>query len=326
MKRMSRRDVLLAGAAALPWGAPAAAQEDYPAKPIRIVVGFPAGGALDVATRALVQSLSQGALQTLVVDNKAGAAGTIALAEVARSAPDGYTLGLGTTSNLVIASFLYPRLPYSADADLVPLGEFAQGQSLIYASRASGITNLRQAIDAMRREPGKLSYASPGTGTTAHLSFEMFKARDKLFVVHVPYRGTPQAMNAVAGGEVELGVDAIGPLLPLIQAGRVVPLAQSGEQRSDFLRDVPTLGELGFPDIVGANSLSLVAPAALPGPVRGLIASEVEKAVGRPDFRDRMHRLGLWAGFRSGTAVSAGMKVQQDFWGRAVRYSGAKND
>jgi len=325
MKIISRRS-LLASAAALPFSARVSAQAAYPSKPIRLLVGFPAGGALDVATRALTQALARGALRPLVVDNRVGAAGTIALAEVARSAPDGYTIGLGTTSNLVIAPYLYPRLPYKAESELVSLGEFARGQSLIYASRASGFGTLHEAVETMRRQPGKLSYASPGTGTTAHLSFEMFKARDRLFVVHVPYRGTPQAMNAVAGGEVELGVDTIGPVLPLIQAGRVVPLAQSGEQRADFLPEVPTLEELGFPEIVGANSLSLVAPAALPEPVRAVIEAEMRKAVGQPAFRTQMHNLGLWAGFRSGAEVRDGMRRQQAFWARAVRYSGARND
>ncbi|VTU29717.1 Bug family tripartite tricarboxylate transporter substrate binding protein [Variovorax sp. RA8] len=322
----SRRKILVSTAAALALSSRAWAQPAYPSKPIRIVVGFPAGGALDVATRALTQALAVGALHPIVVDNKVGAGGTIALTEVARAAPDGYTLGLGTTSNLVIAPYLYPRLAYKAEADLVSLGEFAQGQSLVYASTNSGLRTLSAAIAAMRNDPGKLSYASPGTGTTAHLSFEMFKARDKLFIVHVPYRGTPQAMNAVASGEVELGVDAIGPVLPLIRAGRVVPLAQSGERRSDFLRDVPTLKELGFPEIVGTNGLGLVAPAALGEPVRALIQAELQKAVDQQEFLAHMNNLGLQAAFRTGSEVRDGMKAQQAFWARAVRHSGATND
>ena len=326
MMTHSRRTFLVSSAGALALASKAWAQAAFPSKPIRILVGFPAGGALDVATRVLTQALAGGELHPIVVDNKVGASGTIALTEVARAAPDGYTLGLGTTSNLLIAPFLYPRLPYKAEADLVSLGEFAQGQSLVYASTRSGLRTLSAAIAAMRREPGRLSYASPGTGTTAHLSFEMFKARDKLFIVHVPYRGTPQAMNAVASGDVELGVDAIGPVLPLIRAGRVVPLAQSGERRSDFLVHVPTLKELGFPEIIGTNSLSLVARAALGEPQRTLIQAEFQKAVQQQEFRTQMTNLGLQAAFRSGPEVRDGMKTQHAFWERAVRYSGATND
>ncbi len=323
--RFSRRSFVLAAAGASLPALPAFAQAQagYPSRPVQVVVGFPAGGALDVATRALTNALAAEGIAPVVILNKPGASATIAGAQVARSAPDGYTLLLATSSNMGIAPHLYPRLPYDARKELVPVAQFAVGQNVIYAGQASGIKSFAQLREKLRAQPGQLNYASPGAGTTPHLTFETIKVREKLFIVHVPFRGSPAAISAVAAGELEVGVDAIGPTQAFIRSGRIVPLAQTGSRRSAILPNVPTFAELGLTGIPSGTYLGLSAPAQTPEPALTALRDAMRHALAKAEVSQQLAQAGFEAQFVDGPAFGEMMTADSLQWDQAVKYSGA---
>lgn len=324
-KRLSRRHVVLASASALlpALHMHAQAQQAYPSRPVQVLVGFPGGGALDVATRVVINALASEGVTPMVSMNKPGASATIAATQAARAAPDGYTLLLATSANMGIAPHLYPQLAYDARKDFAAVAQFAIGQNVVYASPASGIRSFAQLRERLRAQPGRLNYASPGAGTTAHLSFEMLKARDKLFVVHVPFRGSPAAISAVVAGELEVGVDAIGPTQAFIQSGRIVPLVQTGSRRSAALPDVPTFAELGLTDMPSGTYLGLAAPASTPATVLATLREALRRALARPEVGQQLAAAGFEARFVDGPAFAELMAADSAQWHQAVQYSGA---
>lgn len=297
--------------------------ERYPARPVQVVVGFPGGGALDIATRIVTTGLSSSGFGPLVVVNRPGASATIATSQVARSAPDGYTVVLAASANLGIAPWLYPKLNYDVERDLVPVAQFAVSQNVIYASAASGITTLKQLLDTIKSSPGKLNYASPGSGTTPHLSFEMLKAKQSLYVVHVAFRGSPAAITSVIADELNIGVDAIGPVLPFIKSGKVVALAQTGDKRSASLPDVPTLLELGISGIASGTYLGIAAPAQTPAPIVAQWRSAIKQFLEAPGTAQQFSQIGMDVRFSDEKAFASAIQAEQKAWQAAVKYSGA---
>lgn len=310
----------LAGTAITPcaWAAP-----DYPSRPVQVWVGFPGGGALDVATRIVTQAMGDSGIKPIVVMNKAGASATIAAAQVARQEPDGYNLLLATSSNIGIAPSLYPRLPFDSARDFDPVAQFAIGQNVIYAGQRTGVSTFQELVARLRAQPGKLNFASPGRGTTPHLCFEILKARVGLFVVHVPFHGSPAALTAVAGGEVEFGVDAIGPSQAFIRAGRLVPLAQTGARRSAALPHVPTLSELGYPGIPRGTFLGFSAPTGTPARVLLQLRKAVRAATTNPAVVKQLADAGFDTNYLDGAAFAHAIQGELKTWEAAVKYSGA---
>jgi tripartite-type tricarboxylate transporter receptor subunit TctC len=322
--RRSFLEKAVAGAVAGTAIAPSArAGADYPARPVQVWVGFPGGGALDVATRIVTQAMADAGIKPIVVMNKAGASATIAAAQVARQEPDGYNLLLATSSNVGIAPFLYPRLPFDGARDFDPVAQFAVGQNVIYASPRTGVSSFQALVARLRAQPGKLNFASPGRGTTPHLCFEILKARAGLFVVHVPFHGSPAALTAVAGGEVEFGVDAIGPSQAFIRAGRLVALAQTGERRSASLPDVPTLSELGYPGIPRGTFLGFSAPSGTPAAVLEQLRKAVRAATANPVVVKQLADAGFDASYLDGADFAQAIRGELRTWEAAVKYSGA---
>lgn len=309
-----------AGALTLP---SAWAQARYPSRPVQVWVGFPGGGALDVATRVLTQALAEEGIRPVVVMNKPGASATIAAAQVARDEPDGHSLLLATSSNLGIAPHLYPKLPYDPVRDFAPVAQFAVGHNVIYAGKATGVATFRDLLGKVRASPGRLNVASPGRGTTPHLCFEMLKARDRLFVVHVPFNGSPSALTAVASGEVEIGIDAIGPAQAFIRAGRVVPLAQTGSRRSVALPGVPTLQELGYAGMPSGTFLGLSAPARTPESVLQDLRGAMRRSLARPAVVKQLADVGFDADLVEGADFARIVAGEAKMWEGAVKYSGA---
>ena len=305
-------------------GLVSATSERYPSQPIKVLVGFPAGGPLDVGTRLVMERVAKAMNTVAVVENKPGASGMLAGQHVAAAPPDGYSLLLGVTANMAISRYLYTKMPYNPDTDLRPAAQFAVSQNVIYARKESGVSTLAQFLDRVRASPGKYNYASPGIGTTPHLTMEMLKATDRLFIVHVPFRGSPQAVNAVVAGDVEFGVDAVSPVIGMAQAGRVVALAQTGERRSTFFPDAPTLRELGLRGFPTGTFLGIFAPAKLADETAHLLEAQVRAAIDEPDVRNRLHGMGLDAAFLDSRQFAASIQSQLPFWKRAVEYSGAK--
>lgn len=295
----------------------------YPTRPVQVWVGFPGGGALDVATRVVTRAMSDEGIRPIVVMNKPGASATIAAAQVARQEPDGYNLLLATSSNFGIAPYLYPHLSFDGTRDFTPVGRFALGQNVIYAGQHTDVKTFAELVARIRSRPGKLNFASPGRGTTPHLCFEILKAKAKLYPVHVPFNGSPAALTAVAAGQVEFGVDAIGPAQVFMRWGRITPLAQTGDTRSVALPDVPTLKELGYDGIPAGTYLGLSAPVGTPAPVLDELRRVLRIATADSLVGKYLSDSGFDASFLDGPAFARSMQDERKVWEAAVKYSGA---
>lgn len=302
---------------------PAAAQ-DFPAKAIKVVVPFPAGGAMDVATRVVTAAMEHGLSVPMVVENKPGASGNIGTVQVVQSVPDGHTLLLGIAANTAINRFLYDKLPFDADRDLVPIGQFGSSTNVIYVAPSFSASTVAELLAHLKRAPGKENYVTPGIGTTPHLAMELLKKRTGTFVVHVPFRGSAAAIAAVLGGEVPIGVDAIVAAAPAIRSGKVTPLAVTSAERSSVLSDVPTLRELGH-DIDASTYLGLFAPAKTPPAIVQRLTKELEAALKKDETRARLRNLGIEPVFAPKELFARRISSELPMWKEAVSYSGAKN-
>lgn len=325
---MQRRSVLkglmFGGLACTAGRALPALASAYPSQAIQVAVGFPGGGALDVATRMVTEALAGQGIQPMVILNKPGASGTIAAAQVAREAANGYHLALATSSNMGIAPFLYPDLSYRPAEDFTPIGQFAVSQNVVYTNPDDDVTDFADLVARLRAKPGHYHFVSPGAGTTAHLCFELLKVRLGLQATHVPYKGSPAALSAVAAGEVMVGVDAIGPALGFFKSGRLRPLAQTGERRFSELPDVPTFAELGVKDIPGGTFLGFSAPAGLPAGIQETLAAALTKVTAERALADRLLTAGMTAAYLDPSAFATAMQAEAASWGEAVQASNAQ--
>ena len=261
--------------------------QGYPTKPIRIVVPYPAGGGLDLIARAVGNQLTQRWGQSVVVENKPGS-GTIVAAEgVARSAPDGHTLLLTTDSTITINPHLYAKLPYDPVKDFAPVTQLVFLNQLLLAHPAVPVGNLKELIAYAKANPNKLNYASYGSGSQPNLAMEMLKSQAGIEVVHVPYKGIPQAVPAAIAGEVQLTFSGAASSIAHIRGARLKPLAIGGRSRLKLLPDVPTFAEQGFPDIPSNAWFGLFAPAGTPREVVMKLYGEITKMLKEPEFNQR---------------------------------------
>ena len=261
--------------------------QGYPTKPIRIVVPYPAGGGLDLIARAVGNQLTQRWGQSVVVENKPGS-GTIVAAEgVARSAPDGHTLLLTTDSTITINPHLYARLPYDPVKDFAPITQLVFLNQLLLANPAVPAGNLKELIAYAKANPNKLNYASYGSGSQPNLAMEMLKSQAGIEVVHVPYKGIPQAVPAAIAGEVQLTFSGAASSIAHIRGARLKPLAIGGRSRLKLLPDVPTFAEQGFPEIPSNAWFGLFAPAGTPREVIAKLHGEITRMLKEPEFNQR---------------------------------------
>jgi len=304
---------------------PAVAQP-YPARPLKAVVPFPAGGAIDVAARLVLEGMAASLGQPVVVENKPGASGNIGTQQVARAPADGYTLLLGAAVNTVVSPVMYTKLDYSVDKDLAPLAQFGSAANLVYVHPSFPARTLAGVLDELKRHPGKYAYASPGSGTTVHLTMELLRARQNLAVQHVPFKGSPAAISAVAGDQLKLGIDAAGPTLPFVQGERVVPVAVTASKRLAALPDVPTFAEAGVNVALPSSYLGFYLPAGVPAGIAERLAAEAEKALARPEVAGKLRQLGVEPEFLGPQAFAAKVKQERAMWAEAVKLSGATID
>ena len=320
-----RRAVALAAllACALPFGA-AQAQAPYPAKPVRMIVPFPPGQATDIVARLLADSLSRSWSQQVVIDNRGGGGGVPGMI-AGRDAPaDGYTITFGTSGTIGVNPSLYANLPYDPLRDFAMVNGVFIVPLMIVAHPSAPYAALKDLVDAAKREPGKLNWGIPGTGTSQHLTGELFKARLGVDITGVPYKGSGPMMTDLLGGQVPLAVDSLASALPQIRSGKIRPLAMTVAQRVPQLPDVPTVAELGWPGFDGAGWAGLVAPKGTPQPVLDKLGADVRRALGEPAMRDRIIERGAIPDARNAQEFGAFVAAEIAKWGEIVRRANLK--
>ena len=277
---------LLAAAALVP--AAVMAQSDYPNRPIKLVVGFAPGGSTDIVGRLVAKHLSDRLGQPVVVENRAGAGGTIGADLVAKAPPDGYTLTLATTSTHAIAAGAYSKLPYNPVNDFTPISLVAITPYLLVTSTRTPATKLSEFIDLAKKEGGKMNYGSAGNGTATHLSMEMLKDVAKVDMQHIPYKSNSESDRAILAGEVDAVFGSMPALLQNAKAGKVKPIAVGTLKRSPAMPEVPTVAEQGYPGFEAALWLGVMGPPNMPKPIVDRLHKEIVAIVATPEWKAAM--------------------------------------
>jgi tripartite-type tricarboxylate transporter receptor subunit TctC len=290
---MTMRALVLASlcvAAALQAGAVAA--QAWPAKPIRLMVPFPPGGSTDIVARIVAQKLGERLGQPLVIENRGGAGGTIGTALIAKSAPDGYNLAIASTSTHVVAPGVYPKLEYDPIKDFAPVGLMAISPYLLVVNPSVPAKSVQELVALAKSQPGKLTYASAGVGSTTQLAMEMLKAASGTYVLHIPYNGNGPAGTAVVAGQVDVLFGSLPALLSFAKSGRVRALAVGTPKRSPSLPEVPTVAEAGYAGFDASLWLAIVAPAGTPQPIVERLNKELNALVAAADTREAFDKAG----------------------------------
>jgi tripartite-type tricarboxylate transporter receptor subunit TctC len=290
---MNRRHLLFVATLTLAHAPLALAQDAWPGKPIRIVVPFAAGGTSDVLARLIGEKLQASLKQTVLVENRAGAGGVIGADVVAKSPPDGYTLLLGTISSHAINPALQPKMPYNAISDFSQVVLLGSISNVLLVGAAQPYKNVAELIDAAKKAPGNISFASAGQGSSQHMSGEMFKLLAGADLTHVPYKGSAPAIQDLIGGQVPASFETVTVAVPHIQSGKVRALAVTSAQRSGALPNVPTLQESGVAGFDVASWQAFYAPAGTPPAIVNKLNSEISKILATPDVKARLDGLGL---------------------------------
>jgi tripartite-type tricarboxylate transporter receptor subunit TctC len=319
------RTLLLAAILALGTTA-APAQAPYPSKPVRIVVGFPASGMSDNLARALAGSLSRQLGEQFIIDNKPGAGTTIAADNVAKSAPDGYTLFMQDLTSHAINASLYKKLPYDPVKDFTPITLVASTPLVMVVHPASGISSVRDLVAQAKAKPGALNYGSSGIGSILHLSGELFKQRAGVDLVHVPYKGATGATMAMLGGEVAVSFATMPTAVPLVKGGTVKAIAVTTGRRAAALPDVPTMQEAGVPDYDIVLYNGVLAPAGLPAEIQTRLRGEILKAMQTPEVKRFYETVSADAITSTPQEQAAHMTAEIKKYAQVVQTSGARAD
>ena len=300
-----------------------AAAQAYPAKPIRILVGFAPGGAMDVVARTVGQKLSSGIGQPVVVENKPGAASNIAIRQLIDSPPDGYTVML-VANGLTANPLLYKEQPFDPNVDVVPITLVARLPVVIAAGASSDISSLKKLVEASRARPGSVSYGTPGSGSTPHLATEMFARAAGIALTHVPYKGGAPAITDVLGGQLPLvAVNAV-EVLPHVKAGKLRVLAALSAERVATLPDAPTIAESGFPGFEASVWHAFVAPKGTPAAVVERLKSEIHKALADPEVKERLAGLGAVVAPTAPQELATLIRTEHERYGKLIREADIK--
>jgi tripartite-type tricarboxylate transporter receptor subunit TctC len=327
MKRIDRRIALailgaIAAGAALP---PAFAADPWPTKPITYVVPFTPGGSTDVIARTIAQELSKSLGQPVIVENKPGAAGAIGASFVAKAKPDGYTLFGGTISTHAINASLYKDLPYDPVKDFEPITLVAFLPNVLIVNPNLGVNSVQDLVALLKKDPSKRSFASSGSGTSTHLTGELFADVIGVPLTHIPYKGTPQAMQDVVGGQVPFMFDQMTAAVSLAQAGKLKVIATTGSKRTPLAPDLPTMTEAGVPGFDVQSWQAIYAPAGTPKEIVAKLNSEIVKILKTPEVREKLGKqLGMDLIGSTPDELAALMKKEIPRWAALVQKSGAK--
>ena len=321
---MFRRHALIA--AMVLAGASSLAAAAFPEKPIRVVIGFPAGGPLDQHARLLTERLQAVLGQPIIIDYKSGAGGTVGAQDVMKAAADGYTLMLANTGVMVINPALYSKLPYSTLRDFTPIARTAMQPLALLVNPKLPANNLKEFVDYARARPGQINYGSAGNGGISHLVPEMFKTATGLFMVHIPYRGSAPAFTDLMAGQVEFMAESIPQAANYHKQGKVRALAVTSKARNPALPDVPTVIESGIKGFEVVGFYGFLAPAGLPKEVTRKLSDAFKQVMSNPDLRNRMVAQGADPAFMGSDEFAQFLGAELPRWAQAVRASGARMD
>lgn len=301
------------------------AQESYPSQPIRVIVPWPAGGGVDVVTRAIAEKLSASMGQPFIIDNRPGATGNIGTAMAAKARPDGYTIVM-VGAPTVISMSLEKHLPYSFTKDFVPIGLMASSSYVMVVSSSVG-NSVKELVARAKAEPGKLSYASVGPGTQQNLIGEMFKRQAGVSIVHVPYKGGPPALTDVMGGHIQMMFHGVPSVMSFVKSGKVKAIAVASAQRLPVLPDVPTMAEAGFPGIDAKEWYGLAVPAGTPPAIVTRLGNELSKALSIPALREQLAAQGYEPAVPSNPAQFAEFtSAEYTRWAQFIKETGFRLD
>ena len=291
--------------------------QTYPNKPIRLIVPFPAGGATDILARALSQKLGEKIGQPVVVENRPGAGGTIGADAASKSAADGYTLLLATSSTHSIGPAINPKIPYNAETDFTPIAYVASSPNIVVVPNTLPVKTMREFIDYARKNPGKLNYASSGNGTIVHLTTEYFKAQSDTFILHIPYRGTALAIPDLVSGKVDVLFDSFVTGMPHVKDGKLRALAVTSAKRSALAPDMPTVAEV-LPGFESVTWFGLYGPKAMSADVTAKVNQAVNAALADADVKERFARLGAEPAGGTPQAFAAMVKSDNTKWKKII--------
>ena len=303
-----------------------ASAQGYPNRTIRLVVPFPAAGTTDILARAAAQKLTEAFGQSVVVDNRPGAAGNIGSDLVAKSAPDGYTLLMGTVGTHAINPSLYSKMPYDHVKDFVPVVLVAGVPNVLVVNPALPVNSVADLIKLAKDKPGQINFASSGSGTSIHLSGELFKTMAGVDITHVPYKGSSPALVDLIGGQVQIMFDNLPSALPQIKAGKLRAIAVTSLKRAPVLPDVPTISESGLPGFEASSWFGVLAPAGTPAPIVARINAEVNKWLQSAEAREKLLSQGAEAAGGSPEQFAQHIRAESEKWAKVVKASGAKVD
>ena len=313
------------GALALLFAAGAWAQS-YPTRPIRLVVPFPPAGTTDILARAVAQRLSVSLGQSVIIDNRPGAAGNIGSDLVAKSAPDGYTLLMGTVGTHAINPSLYGKMPYDHVKDFVPIVLVAGVPNVLEVTPSLPVNSVADLIKLAKEKPGQLNFASSGSGTSIHLSGELFKTMAGVDMMHVPYKGSAPALTDLMGGQVQLMFDNLPSSLAQIKAGKLRAIAVTSAQRAPALPNVPTIAESGLPGFEASSWFGLLAPAGTPAAVVARINADVNQWLQTAEAKESLLAQGAIPAGGTPEQFAAHIRAETEKWAKVVKVSGAKVD
>jgi tripartite-type tricarboxylate transporter receptor subunit TctC len=301
--------------------------QTYPTKPIRLVIGFPPGGSNDIVARQLAPKLTQLLGAQVIVDNRPGANATIGTDYVAKSAPDGYTLTLGSASPLAISPFTYPNIPYDTLRDFAAITTVASASEMVATHPSLPARNLKELVALAKQQPGRLNFASSGNGGLPHLAIELFRKLGNVNIVHVPFKGAGPALTDLMGGHVHAMIVDVPVLAPGVKSGKLRGIAVTAERRTPLLPDLPTAPEQGMPGLIAVNWFAIMAPAKTPKPIIDKLHDAIVKATTAPEMKQQFDTIGVEVFVQpSPEAFAEFLRNDLVRWGRIAKESGARAD